>query len=439
MSCWRATWTRSKGASRTTRRSRRFCGSTSYRRVHGRAGRRHARRVQPAGDARRAGLSAHALARRTVSRVPVSDRHRPIAAVVARGRAAGDAAADRRPPARSGVRRRGRLAARRTSSSTRCRRRSRARRRRSSARSTAAGETVQLALGLAEIFGGEIDFNSDLQPGDRIDVLFERVHARRRVHRVRRDQGRGARERRTGGSPPSDFRMPTASPRGTTKTAARCRRQFLQSPLPFDPRVTSRFSYRRLHPVHGTTRAHLGVDYGAPAGTRVNAVASGVVELAGWAGEGGRIVRHASCRRLSDRRIFIFRRSRRASVRARASSRATAIGRVGSSGTATGPHLDYRIIRNGTYVNPIVELKKMPKGDPIAPGRARGVRPRRATPCSPDCRRAGHADVADCLRSARCGPAPETAAQVAAVPYDVVIDRRGARAASPTIRSASCA
>ena len=44
-----------------------------------------------------------------------------------------------------------------------------------------------------------------------------------------------------------------------------------------------------------------------------------------------------------------------------------AIGRVGSSGTATGPHLDYRIIKNGTYVNPLVELKKMPKGDPVAP------------------------------------------------------------------------
>jgi murein DD-endopeptidase MepM/ murein hydrolase activator NlpD len=44
-----------------------------------------------------------------------------------------------------------------------------------------------------------------------------------------------------------------------------------------------------------------------------------------------------------------------------------AIGRVGSSGTATGPHLDYRIIKNGTYVNPLVELKKMPKGEPIAP------------------------------------------------------------------------
>ena len=130
--------------------------------------------------------------------------------------------------------------------------------------------------------------------------------------------------------------------------------------------MTSRFSYRRLHPVHGTTRAHLGVDYGAPAGTRVNAVASGVVELAGWAGEGGRVVRmrHAGGYQTAYLHLSAIAPGIRPGARV---EQGAAIGRVGSSGTATGPHLDYRIIRNGTYVNPIVELKKMPKGDPIAP------------------------------------------------------------------------
>jgi murein DD-endopeptidase MepM/ murein hydrolase activator NlpD len=230
----------------------------------------------------------------------------------------------------------------------------------------AAGETVQLALGLAEIFGGEIDFNSDLQPGDRIDVLFERykrdgefigygdikaavlVNEGRKVTAV--------------GYPDADGRPAWYDADGRS-----LRRQFLQSPLPFDPRVTSRFSYRRLHPVHGTTRAHLGVDYGAPAGTRVNAVASGVVELAGWAGEGGRVVRlrHAGGYQTAYLHLSAIAPGIRPGARV---EQGAAIGRVGSSGTATGPHLDYRIIRNGTYVNPLVELKKMPKGDPIAPG-----------------------------------------------------------------------
>ena len=229
----------------------------------------------------------------------------------------------------------------------------------------ASGETVQLALGLAEIFGGEIDFNSDLQPGDRIDVLFERFT------RENEFVGYGAIK---GAVLVNDSRRIIAV--GFTDTDGRpawydedgrsLKRQFLQSPLPFDPRVTSRFSYRRLHPVHGTTRAHLGVDYGAPAGTRVNAVASGVVELAGWAGEGGRVVRlrHAGGYQTVYLHLSTIGPGIRPGVRV---EQGDAIGRVGSSGTATGPHLDYRIIKNGTYVNPLVELKKMPKGDPVAP------------------------------------------------------------------------
>ena len=229
----------------------------------------------------------------------------------------------------------------------------------------ASGETVQLALGLAEIFGGEIDFNSDLQPGDRIDVLFERFT------RENEFVGYGAIK---GAVLVNDRRRIVAV--GFTDTDGRpawydedgrsLKRQFLQSPLPFDPRVTSRFSYRRLHPVHGTTRAHLGVDYGAPAGTRVNAVASGVVELAGWAGEGGRVVRlrHAGGYQTVYLHLSAIGPGIRPGVRV---EQGDAIGRVGSSGTATGPHLDYRIIKNGTHVNPLVELKKMPKGDPVAP------------------------------------------------------------------------
>jgi len=158
----------------------------------------------------------------------------------------------------------------------------------------ASGENVLLALALAEIFGGEVDFNSDLQPGDRIQVLFERVY------REGQAPGYGdlkAAVLRTGGKEITaiPYRDRDGKIAWYDAEGRSLKRQFLKSPLPFEPRVTSRFSYRRVNPVHGDVRPHLGVDYGAPVGTAVMAVASGVVESAGWAGEAGRLIklRHA--------------------------------------------------------------------------------------------------------------------------------------------------
>ena len=229
----------------------------------------------------------------------------------------------------------------------------------------AAGENVQLALEMANVFGGEVDFNSDLQPGDRFEVLFER--AERHGEFVGYGEVKAA-------VLENDGRRLTAI-RGTDaegrpawydEEGRSLRRQFLKSPLPFDPRVTSRFSYRRLHPVHGSYRAHLGVDYGAPYGTRVQAVASGIVDFVGSSGEAGRMVRikHAGGYQTAYLHLSSFAPGLRPGSRV---SQGDFIGRVGATGTATGPHLDYRILRNGTYVDPLAALRKMPKGEPIAP------------------------------------------------------------------------
>ena len=151
----------------------------------------------------------------------------------------------------------------------------------------ASGENVQLALLLADIFGGEVDFNSDLQPGDRVEVLFERVV---RDGNVGDDDAHvstygdiKAAILHTGGRTLTAIRAttPTASPAWYDEQGRSLKRQFLKSPLPFEPRMTSGFSYRRVHPVHGDVRPHLGVDYGAPTGTAVMAVAAGVVEIGG--------------------------------------------------------------------------------------------------------------------------------------------------------------
>jgi len=227
----------------------------------------------------------------------------------------------------------------------------------------AAGENVQLALEMAAIFGGEVDFNSDLQPGDRFEILFERatrygefVGYGELKSAVLMNDGRRLTAVRTLDG--------TGRPVWYDEGGRSLKRQFLKSPLPFDPRITSRFSSRRLHPVHGTYRAHLGVDYGAPYGTAVMSVADGVVDFAGDSGEAGRMVRirHAGGIQTAYLHLSAFGPGIRPGVRV---SQSQLIGRVGATGTATGPHLDYRILKNDRYVDPIAELKRMPKGEAL--------------------------------------------------------------------------
>ena len=229
----------------------------------------------------------------------------------------------------------------------------------------AAGENVQLALEMAAIFGGEVDFNSDLQPGDRFEVLFDRA--------VRYGEFAGYGDMKAavlinGGRRLTAIRTTDEDGRPVwyDSEGRSLKRQFLKSPLPFDPRITSGFSTRRFHPVHGRYRAHLGVDYGAPYGTAVKTVASGVVESAGYSGEAGRMVRvrHTGGYETLYLHLSSFAPGIRPGARV---TQGDLIGRVGATGTATGPHLDYRIQKDGRFVDPVAELRRMPKGDPLAP------------------------------------------------------------------------
>ena len=228
----------------------------------------------------------------------------------------------------------------------------------------AAGEKIQLALSLAEIFSGSIDFNSDLQPGDGFEVVFEKsIHAgqfagygeilgARFVADGREHHAYRWTDPQTGRSSYYD------------ENGRSLRRFFLKSPLRFEPRITSGFSLRRKHPVHGTYRPHLGVDYGAPQGAAVVAVAAGTVVSAGWAGGGGKQVRIRHTGGYESYYLHLSRFGK--GIRAGAHvSQATVIGLVGSTGTATGPHLDYRLRKNGAFVNPRIEHGRLPPGDPI--------------------------------------------------------------------------
>ena len=228
----------------------------------------------------------------------------------------------------------------------------------------AAGENIQLAIGLAEIFGGDIDFSHDLQPGDSFEVVFEQV--------VKEGARAGygeiiAATFTNDGKTYSAFRyqVPGGKPGYYDEQGRSLKRFFLASPLKFEPRVTSGFSYRRLHPVLGISRPHLGVDFGAPSGAPVVAVSDGTVVSAAFTRGGGNTVtlRHTGGYETQYLHLSSFGSGMHAGAHV---SQGQVIGRVGSTGLATGPHLHYVLKRNGEHVNPLAEHRRHPPGDPIS-------------------------------------------------------------------------
>jgi len=142
------------------------------------------------------------------------------------------------------------------------------------------------------------------------------------------------------------------------------RKAFLRAPLEFT-RITSDYSHARLHPILGGLRPHLAIDYAAPVGTPVRAVADGMVTHAGWqAGNGLSItLRHGHgyqtmYNHLSRVEVKPGERVRQRHI----------IGRVGSTGLSAGPHLDYRVTKDGRFVNPLDE--EFVPGSPV-PGERR--------------------------------------------------------------------
>jgi len=141
------------------------------------------------------------------------------------------------------------------------------------------------------------------------------------------------------------------------------RKEFLKAPLDFF-RITSRFSNSRLHPILKIYRAHHGIDYSAPAGTPVKAIGDGVVIKRGYAGDGGNSIsiKHNSVYTTSYMHLQSFAKDIQQGDYVK---QGTVIGYVGSTGLATGPHLDFRAYKNGQPINPI--LIESPPSDPVKP------------------------------------------------------------------------
>jgi murein DD-endopeptidase MepM/ murein hydrolase activator NlpD len=209
----------------------------------------------------------------------------------------------------------------------------------------AAGGQAGIAARMADVLQWDLDFNRDLRTGDRFEVLYEEVYLDGQPN------GLGAvvaLAYQTAGRRLEAYRYEDGY---YDEDGRPLRKMFLKSPLPY-LRVTSGFTNRRFHPVLKIYRPHLGVDLGAPTGTPVRVTASGSVVSAGWSGGGGKTVkvRHPSGYVTAYLHLSRYAKGMHAGARVR---QGDVIGYVGSTGLATAPHLDYRVQRNGRWVNPM--------------------------------------------------------------------------------------
>lgn len=223
------------------------------------------------------------------------------------------------------------------------------------------GASPQLIADLSDVYAWTVDFFC-LQKGDRFRVLYtenmcegESVGIERISYAefIRGDKA----------LPAIWFDQGDGGNKYWNEKGESMRKAFLKAPLKFS-RISSGFSYHRLHPVHGVVRPHTGVDYAAPTGTPVMSIGDGTVLSAGrGAGGAGNMVkiRHNSV--YTTAYLHLSKFAVKAGQRV---SQGQVIGYVGMTGTATGPHLDFRVWKNGSPINPLT--LESPPSEPIAKG-----------------------------------------------------------------------
>lgn len=220
---------------------------------------------------------------------------------------------------------------------------------------TDAGEQEQLAVNLADIFQWDVDFYTDIQKGDSFRLLVEKKYLNGTFDHYGNIL---AADLAVGKKRFSAFRFDNQLYDANGKSL---RKSLLKSPLKFIARVTSRFSMARRHPILKIVRPHLGVDYAAPIGAPVVAVASGRVVSAGWNGGFGRSVHLRHPNGLETMYSHLSRIFVHAGEQVTQGER---IGCVGATGLATGPHLDFRVIQSGRFIDP--SKKIVPDAPPVA-------------------------------------------------------------------------
>jgi len=224
-----------------------------------------------------------------------------------------------------------------------------------------AGESPELAMKLAQIFGYDLDFYTDPRKGDTFRVVMEK-----KLYANGQAAGYGkiyAAEYENNGKKYEAllFHDPAGQPGYYNADGKSLQKAFLRSPLKFAAPITSHFSRSRFHPILKIYRPHLGTDYGAPVGTPVQTIGTGRVIFAGRKGGDGNMVhiRHTNgyeTMYLHLSRIFVHA--------GQSVEIGKVIGLVGSTGLSTGPHLDFRILQHGKFKN--FEKLGLPPSDPIS-------------------------------------------------------------------------
>ena len=224
----------------------------------------------------------------------------------------------------------------------------------------AAGASPDLITEVADIYAWTVDFFG-LQKGDRFRILYdERLCEGESIGIERVDYAEFLRD--TTCLKAVYYNQGDGGNTYWNEKGESMRKAFLKAPLKFN-RISSGFSLHRKHPVYGTVRAHTGVDYAAPTGTPVMSIGDGTVLSAGWGngGAGNMVkIRHNSV--YTTAYLHLSKMAVKAGQRV---SQGQVIGYVGMTGTATGPHLDFRVWKNGSPVNPL--KLESPPSEPIAP------------------------------------------------------------------------
>ena len=225
----------------------------------------------------------------------------------------------------------------------------------------AAGLSDAVAMQLADIFGGDVDFHRDLRKGDRFSVVYEALYHQGEPVRTGRvlaaefvNQGKAFQA--------VWFQHPDGEGGYYGLDGKNLRKQFLRSPIEFS-RISSGFSMR-FHPILQTWRAHKGIDYAAPVGTRVRATADGVVESIGPQGGYGNVIviRHQSKYTTWYGHLSGYAKGLTKGKRV---AQGEVIGFVGMTGLTTGPHLHYEFRINDVHQNPL--RVAMPEAPPVLP------------------------------------------------------------------------
>lgn len=229
-----------------------------------------------------------------------------------------------------------------------------------------------VAMQIAEIFSGDVDFHRSLRKGDRFSVVYEtlegdgeplragRVLSAEFVNAGKAHQAMWFQEPAPGNSQQSAATHNLTKGGYYTLAGDSLRRAYLASPLAFS-RVTSGFSMR-FHPILQTWRAHTGVDYGAPTGTPARSVGDGTIEFAGVQNGYGNVVmvRH----RGSDVTVYAHL-SKILVQRGQSIAQGQTVGLVGQTGWATGPHLHFEFRVNGQFKDPLM-IARQSEAIPVA-------------------------------------------------------------------------